>query len=192
MQRFILLVFVLFLSFSLSANADSWDDFADVDKAWDGQKAITNKEFEEVMDALQVNEKKKEEKQEKKFLKKFIGGGTSLHSDMNHQKEIPTMKSLKSDDGILINIPVNIVVDGKFLEKGYYKVFAEKDENKKVYLSLYQSQYFKGKFEATETNDDFGEETVDFAKVLQFNESFVKIIYGSIDLNAYAFIPYVE
>ena len=42
--------------------ADVLDDFGDLDHAWDGQKTITNKEFEQVMDALQEKTKKKEVK----------------------------------------------------------------------------------------------------------------------------------
>ena len=45
---------------------------------------------------------------------------------------------------------------------------------------------------AEETDDDYGQETIDFAKVLPYNQDFIKVIFGSIDFNAYAYIPYVE
>ena len=61
------------------------------------------------------------------------------------------------------------------LEQGYYKIIAERDDkNKKLYVNLYQSQFFKGKIEVNETTDDFGEEKLDFARILPYNESFVK------------------
>ena len=51
------------LFFSLQASfAESWDDFGGLDKAWDGQKSVTNKEFEE---AINVFEKKQKEKEAK-------------------------------------------------------------------------------------------------------------------------------
>ena len=97
------------------------------------------------------------------------------------------------DEGILMNIPVQIIIDGKVLDKGFYKVFAERDtETKKIYVSLYQSQFFKGKIEVAETEDDYGEKELDFARILPYNDSFVKLIFGSIDFNAYAFLPYQE
>ena len=145
------------------------------------------------MEKLEEKGKQKEEKQKKKKRKKIFGSGTTLHEELNPDKDIQEFDILKQkEDGVLINIPVNIVISGKILEKGYYKVFGEQDkETNKIYLSLYQSQFFKGKFEAIATDEDYEEDSLDFAKILPFNESFVKIIFGSIDFNAYAYIPYM-
>lgn len=177
----------------LSVQADGWDDLADVERMWDGQKTITNQQFEEVMDALQAGEKKKEEKQQKKKIRKISGGGTSLHSDLQPDGEIFENSSLlPNDEGFLVNIPVDLIVDNQIIEKGFYKLIGERNEDGKIYISFYQSQFFKGKVQATETEDDYGEKEINFAKMLSYNDSFVKIIYGSIDFNAYAFIPFVN
>lgn len=188
---FSLLMCLLF--FSPSVKADSWDDFSNLDRIWDGQKSITNQEFEQVMDKLEEQNKQKEEKKNKKKRKKLFGGGTTLHEELNPDSNIPELDSLKpKTDGILVNVPVQIVIDGKPLEKGYYKLMAEKDEeHKKIYVNFYQSQFFKGKVEVVETQDDYGEESLDFAKIIPYNESFVKLIFGSIDFNAYVYLPYL-
>ena len=60
-----LLSFVFITQLSCFAEQD-WGDFGDLDRAWDGQKTITNKEFEEVMDALQEKNKAKDAKKKKK------------------------------------------------------------------------------------------------------------------------------
>lgn len=184
---------ILFLVFLLPVSADEWDDFGAVERMWDGQKSITNKEFEDVMDALQTNQKQKEEKQKKKKIKKISGGGNSLHTDLSTDKqinEIPDLKA-KSEEGVLINIPVNLVLENGILEKGFYKVIAVREDNK-PYLFLYQSQFLKGKVEVTETDDDFGEDNIDFAKIFPYNKSFMRIIFGSIDFNAYTYVPFIE
>ena len=193
-KNFIITLVVSLCLSTAFALAESWDDYAGLDRAWDGQKSITNKEFEEVMDALQAKKKKKEAKQRKKKIKKISGGGTSLHPDLNPDSTIPELQSIKKDkhEGILINLPVHMVIDGNVMDKGYYNVVASRDEDKKIYISFYQSQFLKGKVEATETNDDYGEAEVDFAKISGYQGSFVKLIFGSIDFNAYAYIPYVE
>lgn len=187
------LIISLFFIFLLpSVLADSWDDFSDVDRMWDGQKSITNKEFEQVMDALEEKANKKEEKKKKKLFKRIGGGGTSLHKELNPESDVSEIEPIKqNEEGILLNSSVDLIVDGGVLERGYYKVLAErnKDDNK-IYLSFYQSQFFKGKIEATETNEDYGEKSIDFVRLLPYTESYVKIIFGSIDFNAYAFIPY--
>lgn len=189
---FNLLIVFLFCIIAPACLADDFDDFAGIDNAWDGQKTITNKEFEQVMDALQAKTKQKEAKQKKKRAKKISGGGTSLHDELNPDKVIPELESVKPvAEDLLVNIPVNLIIDGKLLEKGYYNVLGERDkENNKIYLSLYQAHYLKAKLEATETEDDYGEEEVNFVNIKNYNDSFIKLIFGSIDFNAYAYVPY--
>ena len=189
---FTILVTVLLCGQALFA--ESWDDYANLDHAWDGQKTITNKEFEQVMDALQAKTKKKEAKQKKKRAKKISGGGTSLHNELDPNKIIPELESVKPvSDELLINLPVNLIVDGQLLEKGYYSVVGEKNkEDNKIYLNLYQAHYLKAKIEAHETEQDYGEDEVNFVKVQNYNDSFMKLIFGSIDFNAYAFVPFSE
>ena len=188
------LILLLFLIIAVPVFADEWDDFGTVERMWDGQKSITNKEFEEVMDAIQAPQKQKEEKQKKKKIKKISGGGNTLHNDLNVENkinEIPDLKS-KTEEGVLVNIPVCLILGDNFLEKGFYKVLARRDDDKKIYVSFYQSQFFKGEIEVTETDDDFGEDEIDFAKLLPYNKSFMRMIFGSLDFNAYAYIPFVE
>lgn len=194
MKRFIYVCsIVYFIMTSTAVLADSWDDFSGVDRAWEGQKAITNKEFEEVVNALEENKNKKETKAKNKLIKKIGGGGTSLHNELNPNNNITELSPLKNNkDGLLLNIPVNIIVDESPLDKGFYKVIGERDKNNDIYLNFYQSQFFKGKVRACETNDDFDSEELDFVKLVPYNENFIKIIFGSMDFNAYAYIRFVE
>ena len=192
-MRFVSLLLLTFFVAVLSVHADTWDDFSDIDRAWDGQKTITNKEFEEVIDALQANEKKVEEKKQRKLFKKITGGGKNLHTESESPKslkEIPEFK--KNEDGILVNIPVTLYFEGKPLEKGFYKILGEKDKENNIRLNFYQSQFLKGTISATETQEDFDEDKIDFAKIIPYNESFMKIIFGSIDFNAYTYLPFSE
>ncbi len=190
MRKLSLILFML-LFFVPVCFSDEWDDFSGIDRAWDGQKSITNKEFEEAIDALQSNQKKKEEKQRKKKIKKISGGGTSLHGGLEPTAEIPSQEELKkNDEGLLLNVPVNLLIDGNSLEKGFYNIFGERDKDNNIYLLFYQSQYLKGKVKARETSDDFDEETIDFVRLIPGDKKFVKIIFGSLDFNAYAFVKY--
>lgn len=173
---------------------DSWDDFSGLDKAWDGQKSITNKEFEDTINALEEKKTKKEAKQRKKLIKKVGGGGTSLHPDLSPESDIKDLTPLKNDDdeGSLLNIPVSLVIDGTPMDKGFYKVIAQKDKNNNINLLFYQSQFFKGKVKACETNDDYDEDSINFVKLLPYDNQFVKIIFGSLDFNAYVYVRYIQ
>ncbi len=173
--------------------ADSWDNFSDMDRVWDGQKSITNKEFEEAVETIEGNQKQQEEKQRQKLIKKISGGGESLHSDLNPNSNINDIIPVsRNEEGMLLNIPVNLVIDGNAMDKGFYKVVVEKDKNNEVYLSFYQSQFLMGKVKAYTTEDDYDEEYIDFVKLLPYSDNFVKIIYGSLDFNAYAYIQFLR
>lgn len=189
----LMLLLCLMLSFQVCFADESWNDFSGLDRVWDGQKSITNKEFDDVMNALEQKNNKKNEKIRKKKIKKISGGGTSLHNELNPDSEIRSLAPLKKEeDGNLLNIPVNIIIDEIPLDKGFYKVIAEKDKNNDIYLMFYQSQFFKGKVRACETNEDYDEDNLNFVKLIPYNSHFVKIIYGSLEYNAYAYIRFVE
>ena len=54
MKRILLVFIVLMCIISIPVKADDgWDDFGDIDRAWDGQKSITNQEFEKAIDTLE-------------------------------------------------------------------------------------------------------------------------------------------
>ena len=134
-------VLILLLLFSPKLYADSWDDFTNLDRMWDGQKSVTNQEFEKVMEKLEEKSVQKEEKQKKKKLKKLFGGGDTLHKELNPEKELKEQEIIIENDAVtLINLPVNLLIDGKILEKGFYNIVPIIDkENGKKYLEFYMT-----------------------------------------------------
>ena len=191
MKRFFVFALLFTILSSCSYADDEWDSFGDVDRAWDGQKSITNKEFEEAINTLEGKKKQKEEKKRKKMIKKISGGGESLHPDLSPESEIKSLTPLKeNEDGMLLNVPVNMIINNEALDKGFYKVIGERDKDGNIYLSFYQSQFFKGKVKAVETQDDYEQETLDFVELIPYNDKYVKIIFGSLDFNAYAFVRF--
>lgn len=193
MNRFLYILIVMLLCtpvFSMDL-----DDFVGADRMWDGQKSITNKEFEDAINVLQQKQKKKEAKQKNKKIKKISGGGTSLHSGLDPMSEIKSIDplSIHDDEGLLLNVPVNMVIDGKVLDKGYYNVYGERDkESKIIYLTFYQAHYPMGKVKAKETNDDYDDENINFVRLIPYNDRYIKILFGSMDFNAYAFVECMD
>lgn len=195
MKKHVLLtLLILSLFYPRTANADSWDEFSNVDRMWDGQKSITNQDFEKVVETLEEKKNQNEEKVKKKKRKKLFGSGTTLHEELNpDNNNIKELESLKSVEDLVINVPVKLKVNNKILEKGFYKVLSKIDEkSKKKYIELYQSHSLIAEIEVIETKDDFEEKELNFAKLIPYNDSFVKIIFGCLDFNGYAFIPYIE
>ena len=187
----IILISVLFIGSGLTYAGDDWSDFSSVDNAWDGQKTITNKQFEETMDALQAKSKRKEAKKKEKVLKKFKGSSLTPEMDAHNEDMINEQPDETVAQFQLINIPVDFIANNQVVERGYYKVEGEKKSDG-VYINLYQAHELKAKLKARETNDDFNEETITFAKVLPCNDHQMKIIFGSVDFNAFVYITFVE
>lgn len=192
MKRFLLLI-VFLASSQLLTKADSWDDFTNVDRMWDGQKSITNQEFDQVVEKLEEKGKLQEEKKQKKKRKKLFGGGSTLHTELNPDNNVMEIESIDKEEDLVLNSPVQLIIGKNLLEKGFYKVVGERSsDDKKLYVNFYQSQFLKAKVQVVETEDDYGEENINFVKILPYNDSFVKLIFGSIDFNAYAYIPYLN
>lgn len=188
---FILTTILLFATPAFSDDFfDTYTGIQDEGNLWDNQKPITDKEFEAAIDSLQAKKKQKEAKQRKKKIKKVSGGGTSLHPGLDPTNEITELEPLKAnkDEGRLVNIPVDLLIDNGILEKGYYNVYGEKDKDGNIYLSFYQSQFLKGKIKAKETQYDFNSDDIDFAKFEPYDDNYVRIIYGSLDFNAYVYL----
>lgn len=144
------------------------------DKGFGGQKQITDEEFQKILEQVK-------EKQNKKKNKKIKGQSFSDDNSKEHIGE--TM-----DKNILLSLPVALINnDGAEIPVGHYKIVGEKDKDK-VYLSFYQSATLIAKVPAMETRDDFGEMGINFIKVLPYNEKRVKIIFGSMDFNAYTYV----
>ena len=70
-----------------------------------------------------------------------------MHSEVNPSLNDNAEISLKpKEDGVLVNVPVELWINNKTLEKGYYKVLAERAKDGKIIIKLYQSQFLKAEF----------------------------------------------
>lgn len=181
---------ILFFLIILSPKAfsESIDDFAVAEKLWEDHQSVNVQDYDQVIEALEEKKEQREEKSWRKKIKKF-GGGTTLHKEINPKNEITEIDDLKPEDGVLVNIPVGLLIDGCVLEKGYYKASGVREKDK-LFVEFYQSQFLKGKIEVIETKEDYGEEDLNFARILPHNDSYVKFIYGSLDFNAYVYLPF--
>ncbi len=180
----------MFIPLDVMADED-WSSYDNIDNAWDGQKAITNKQFEETMNALQANKKRKEDRKREKAIRKVKGASLIPQMDAHNDNMINENPEETVDEGQLINIPVDFVVNGQAVERGFYKVLGEKKDDG-VYIMLYQGHDLKAKIKARETNDDFDEQYIQFVRLLPFNDHQMKIIFGSIAFNAVAYINFIE
>lgn len=87
----------------------------------------------------------------------------------------------------VICVPVELSVGENVIPVGHYQVQGERVNGSPV-LKLYQAHYKFAEIPAIETNDDFDQETINFATWEAINDNQIKLMYGSLDLNAYTII----
>lgn len=170
----LILTLILTSPTAVMAEGDLWDNFGD-QNFYGSKGAVSDEEFDKAI------ESKKGEKKPKKMKGESYQQSNETEIINQIPKELPV---------VCISTPIQINQNAT-LPIGHYQVVGEK-RNNKIYLKLYQAHYLMAEFEATETNDDFDEPEVHFVKFITDKDNNLKIIYGSIDFNAYVNVQAAE
>ena len=171
MKKILIILGIIFIGCNVFAEGDLWDNFGDTDIY--GQKAVTDQDFDKAL----------ESKQKKKKRDKNIPKGENF----SQSNETEMLKNSTKELPVLL-IPLTLKVNEKYsIPIGHYQVEGVK-ENGEVFIKLYQAHDVIAKLPAEETNDDFGEETINFVKLLPHGDYHVEIIYGGVDFNAYSIV----
>lgn len=185
MKKILIFVLILFLFHTLPVRADdgsdsfggigdSMKDTAGVENAFNGQKPITDEEFQKTLDRLKA-------KQNKGKNKIFKGKNVNEENSGTYLDETTAKVTV-------LSVPLDLINgDGAEIPIGHYKIVGVKEKGD-IYLDFYQSSLRVARVPAIETNNDFKENNINFAKLLPYNSQRVEVIYGSIDFNAYTFI----
>lgn len=194
MKRLLFYLLILLIAAINPIYAEGEDDFTNIDQMIENQRNIPNQDYQDVVDALEEKKNQIEEKELKKKQKKIVGSGSTLHLVPDNSvgdKEILNIKL--NEEGTVLNLPVQLVINETVLEKGYYKVLpAVNDDNGEKYINLYQSEALKAKVKMIETGDDFGKDSLDFVEIIPIDDSYTKLIFGSLDFNGYVVLPYLN
>ena len=167
----------------LPASGDLWDNWGSSQDFYGQDKpAVSDEECDKAIQTLK-------EKQDKlgTWIKKLQKPRGKEYRQSN-ETEIINEEVEDKDTMPVVCIPVDLNVGDGVLPVGHYQVKGEKDENGNVVLKLYQAQYVMAQVPAVETSDDFNEDTITFVKWLSEDDDTIKLIYGSIDFNAYALL----
>lgn len=158
---------------SAGAGIDSIQNNQKLNDTFSRQKPVTDEEFQKALEFL----KQKKGIKTKKFKGQY----------MNDENSGEYIKDT-ADKNIILTLPITLINnDGNEIPIGHYKVVGEKT-NGKVYLDFYQTYTCVAKVPAKETDDDFNEQNINFVKIVPYNDKQVKVIFGSMDFNAYTFI----
>lgn len=184
MKKIFAVLIFLFLAIVLPVFADDSGGYGSiedsmkytnsVEDAFNGQKPITDEEFQKTLDRIKA-------KQNKGKTKKIKGSSYDEESNSGYLDET-------AEKNILLSVPLGLINgDGTEIPVGHYKIVGTKVGND-VYLDFYQSSIKVARVPAIETQNDFKQSTINFVQLLPYNSQRVEVIYGSMDFNAYTFI----
>lgn len=192
MKKYIFILFFI-LTFSLPAisgdvdlpsSGDLWDNMNSSQDFYGQDKpAVSDKDFDKAIDSLKNKNKFGFKKKNKNVPKGEVRNNYEEVDIYEENEESNVVNSLP-----VICIPVELSIGEGVLPVGHYQVQGEKDEEGNPVIKLYQAQYVMAQLPAIETTEDFDEDTITFAKWICEGESKIKIIYGSLDFNAYAYV----
>lgn len=178
MKKFLLLMFFILIALPVLADDIEFNLDAPPDANFMGQKQITDQDFEKTMKDL-------ESKQKKNKKKKFKG------SPLKEQNDVQKIQELQQEPNLL-NLSVNLVLEsGDEIPVGHYKIIGKKTRKDTV-VEFHQGHSLIASIPVSEINDDFDEKGVQFVRILPYNQKQVKLIYGSIDFNAYTILYFTE
>lgn len=184
-KKFICLIFTFIILPSLTFADDisgasaSWSDISGAENAWDGQKMITNKEYEQVVNELEKRKNAKKIKAQKKAGDPLMNSGNGEMDFLSNFKE----------QYPLLNLTVPVITPTGEIPVGHYKIVGTKS-NGKVFINFCQAYNVIGKVVAVETEEDFDANEINFVKIEPINDNTLKLMYGSMNFNAYAYIKY--
>lgn len=182
MKRTLIYLFILFAGFFIGSNfciadesietGSGWDEMLKFDRSWrTNQKAVSDEEFEKVMQKYEKKKKPKKYEFEANESRDSLNDMSILDDISNHSP--------------LVLFPVDFTsYEGEFVPAGYYKLnYMEK--NKEHFIVLTQGRKICAHLKMTPTNDDFKSESIQFAEIRPNDSETMKLIYGNLDLNLY-------
>lgn len=162
----------------LADEGDFWDEPMKIDsEAKNQQKAVTDQEFEKVMNFFEKKKKKKEEKNKPK--------GAPIGPQMQENIQPADANSFKVtyEEYPTIMIPVTLInYDYNEITPGFYRILSAKKDNQ-YYLNFYQGNSLIARVPAINTGNDHNQKSLNYAKIIPVNDKFMDIIYGDIDCN---------
>lgn len=173
----IFLTFISLILFSSAVFADDWDEYMKIDdEAKNQQKTVTKDEFEKV---LKLFKNKKEEKDKKKQQKKM--GESRMPKDENFS-DLKILNNMYDAYPTLM-VPADLVTpDSGEIPAGFYRIMSVKKPYG-YYMNFYQGNSLIARVPSQETENDYAQKSLNYAKIIPLSDSEVKFIYGDIDCN---------
>jgi hypothetical protein len=174
-----------FMPAAYAADEDLWGNFNTDLSSPQEQRFVSDEEFEAAI--------KKKNKKLDKWKKILLNNGSPRGEEFSQSNETEAINNNQGEKASLpvLALPVEIKIGGGVIPVGHYHVEG-KNENGRIILNLYQAHNLVARIPATETGEDYEQEEILFANWVNEGDNRIKIIYGSLDFNAYALVDILQ
>lgn len=175
--------FVFLTGCNAFAADDFWDEPMKIDEAAKTQeKSVTNQEFEKVMQFFERKKKKKEEKKKPKGAPLWEQNVPDAEEKTPSNDISGVLKNIKEDYPTAM-LPVTLITPQMTeIPPGYYRILSAKNDYG-YFINFYQGNQLIAKVKAQNTGNDHNQKSLNYAKLIPFNDEYMKVIYGDIDCN---------
>lgn len=180
MKKFICILFIISFCANVlpcCAEDDFWDEPMKIDSAAKSQqKAVTDQEFNKVIEMFTKKKKKKEEKNKPK--------GAPIGPQIQEGAQPPDANAFKVtyEEYPTVMIPVTLLSGDSEIPPGYYRILSVKKDYG-YFLNFYQGNSLIAKVPAVNTGNDHNQKSLNYAKVIPVDDTLMNVIYGDIDCN---------
>lgn len=188
------LILIMFSPFALADELDSmssgWDSYnKTIENSFSGQKMITDEQFDKTIKQLKDrNSNKKKWWWSKKNEEIVPLSPVPFKPDTYDNNEMQSVYN-KLEHTPTIMIPTNVVTeDGVRLAPGFYKLSNKKMSDNSYSFLLTQGTTLLATLPAKHTNVDYEQHSINFVNVTPISDRYLKVIYGTLDLNLEAIL----
>ena len=189
---FVFIICAFLLSQPIFAEDDKkysseWGESSDVFNAgFENQEAVSDTKVKKVIEQLKERQMSKKQRKIRDEVNPL-----SPSSDVEHLKNFTQAQDPDNDlsQTLTVMIPVHAYsAEGKKISPGYYKLACHKVAENEYELELSQGIKKILTVKAQQTNQDLEQDTIAFCNAEIIDDSLIRLMYGSIDLNLVGYL----
>lgn len=167
-------------------NALESENSALFNKGFSGQKSISDSKFKKTIEEMKARSLTKKQKK----IREQVQPNEPMY-DSEHLKQFANSQDPDNElsQTLTVMIPVKAYSEnGGYIEPGYYKLSCRKVAKNQYVLDLSQGAKRVLTVEANHTQQDLGQQTIQFCNAEIIPNGRIRLMYGSIDLNLVGYL----
>ena len=193
MKKIFSIIIILFIGACAIASEDKTkgtevfgENTSVFNKGFENQQAVTDTKLKKTIDQMKERALSRKQRKVRNEVKPL-----SPVSDEDHLRKFAKEQDIDDQlsQSLTVSIPVNAYnEEGQYLSPGYYKLSCRKIYENEYILDLSQGTTRIMSIPAKQTKQDLERESIQFCEAEIIDDSRIRLMYGSIDLNLVGYL----